>query len=137
MFGPLGVPELIFILVLALLIFGPKKLPEIGRTLGKGLGEFRRASEDLKRSFNAEMALDEEERRLTARRPSPASPRPAAGSAPRPVSREVEEPPSPSAEVGAGGASSPEEAGGAQVTGEEEAETKAEAPPEEAGSGSP
>lgn len=58
MFG-LGVPELIFILVLALLIFGPKRLPEIGRTVGRGLSEFRKASNDLKRSINIELALDE------------------------------------------------------------------------------
>jgi sec-independent protein translocase protein TatA len=58
MFG-LGVPELIFILLLALLIFGPKKLPEIGRTLGKGMSEFRRASNELTRTLNAELALDE------------------------------------------------------------------------------
>jgi sec-independent protein translocase protein TatA len=58
MFG-LGVPELIFILLLALLIFGPKKLPEIGRTLGKGMSEFRKASNELTRSLNAELALDE------------------------------------------------------------------------------
>jgi sec-independent protein translocase protein TatA len=57
--GPLGVPELIFILVLALLIFGPKRLPEIGRTVGKGLAEFRKASTELKRSINTELALDE------------------------------------------------------------------------------
>jgi sec-independent protein translocase protein TatA len=59
MFG-LGVPELIFILLLALLIFGPKKLPEIGRTLGKGMSEFRKASNELTRSINAELSLDEE-----------------------------------------------------------------------------
>ncbi|HYG62931.1 MAG TPA: twin-arginine translocase TatA/TatE family subunit [Thermoanaerobaculia bacterium] len=59
MFGPLGVPELIFILVLALLIFGPKRLPEIGRTLGKGMSEFRKASNDLKRTINTELALEE------------------------------------------------------------------------------
>jgi sec-independent protein translocase protein TatA len=58
MFG-LGVPELIFILLLALLIFGPKRLPEIGRTLGKGMSEFRKASNELTRSINAELALDE------------------------------------------------------------------------------
>jgi len=59
MFGPLGVPELIFILVLALLIFGPRKLPQIGRTVGKGLAEFRKASNDLKRTINAEMIEEE------------------------------------------------------------------------------
>lgn len=59
MFG-LGVPEVIFILVLALLIFGPKRLPEIGRTLGRGMAEFRKASNDLKRTINVELALDEQ-----------------------------------------------------------------------------
>jgi TatA/E family protein of Tat protein translocase len=58
--GPLGVPELIFIFVLALLIFGPKRLPEIGRTVGKGLAEFRKASTEIKRSINTELALDEQ-----------------------------------------------------------------------------
>ncbi len=53
--GNIGMPELIFILVLALLIFGPKKLPEIGKQLGKGLGEFKRASNDLKRSIEEEI----------------------------------------------------------------------------------
>ena len=86
--GPLGVPELIFIFILALLIFGPKRLPEIGRTVGKGLAEFRKASNDLKRSINTELALDEqpapppmrtwEAPALTAARsPQPAAPPPA------------------------------------------------------------
>jgi sec-independent protein translocase protein TatA len=57
--GSLGLPELLFIFVLALLIFGPKRLPEIGRTVGKGMAEFRKASGELKRTINAEMALDE------------------------------------------------------------------------------
>src|SRR3978361_793229 len=57
--GSLGLPEIAFILVLALLIFGPKKLPEIGRTLGKGVSAFRRATDELKRSINTELALDE------------------------------------------------------------------------------
>ncbi len=59
MFGSLGVPELIFIFALALLIFGPRKLPEIGRTIGRGLSEFRKASTDLKRSINTEMIEEE------------------------------------------------------------------------------
>lgn len=53
--GNIGMPELIFIFVLALLIFGPKKLPEIGKQIGKGLGEFKRASNDLKRSIEDEI----------------------------------------------------------------------------------
>ena len=59
MFG-LGVQELIFIFVLALLIFGPKRLPELGRTIGSGMAEFRKASSDLQRTINAELALDEQ-----------------------------------------------------------------------------
>ena len=53
--GPLGYPEMIFIFVLALVLFGPKKLPEIGRTVGKAIGEFRRASTELKATFDREM----------------------------------------------------------------------------------
>ncbi len=59
MFGSLGLPELIMIFVLALLLFGPRKLPEIGKSLGKAMGEFRRASNDLKRSLEEEVAADE------------------------------------------------------------------------------
>lgn len=70
MFGPLGFPEIAFIIILALLIFGPKRLPELGRTLGRGLGEFRRASNELKRTFNAELSLDEDEERPTLSRRS-------------------------------------------------------------------
>jgi sec-independent protein translocase protein TatA len=66
--GSLGLPEIIFILLLALLIFGPKRLPEIGRTLGKGMSEFRKASNDLKRTINAELALDEDEQTRHPRR---------------------------------------------------------------------
>ena len=46
--GSLGVPELIIIFVVALIVVGPKKLPELGKSLGKGLAEFRRASNELK-----------------------------------------------------------------------------------------
>ena len=67
MFGSLGFPELIFIFLLALVIFGPRKLPEIGRTVGKGLAEFRKASTDLKRSLNAEM-IEEEMRQSDPRK---------------------------------------------------------------------
>jgi sec-independent protein translocase protein TatA len=45
MFGSIGMPELILIFVVALLVFGPKKLPEIGKSLGKGLAEFKKASD--------------------------------------------------------------------------------------------
>ena len=55
MLGSLGLPEILFILVLALLVFGPKRLPKVGRTLGRALGEFRRATSDLKRTIDREM----------------------------------------------------------------------------------
>jgi TatA/E family protein of Tat protein translocase len=53
--GPIGVQEMIFIFLLALLLFGPKKLPELGRMLGKGLTEFRRAKNELKTTFESHM----------------------------------------------------------------------------------
>lgn len=62
--GPLGVQETIFIFVFALLIFGPKKLPELGRTIGKAMTEFRRASSELKATFDREMNAIERESEL-------------------------------------------------------------------------
>ena len=53
--GPIGMQEMIVIFLVALVLFGPKKLPELGRTIGKALTEFRRASSDLKASFEREM----------------------------------------------------------------------------------
>jgi sec-independent protein translocase protein TatA len=58
MFGSLGGPELLLILLLALLIFGPRKLPEIGRTVGRSLAEFRKASSDFKMSLEHEVAVE-------------------------------------------------------------------------------
>jgi Tat protein translocase TatB subunit len=63
MFGSIGGTELLIIVVIALVVFGPKRLPELGRTVGKGLNEFRRASNDLKRSLEDEIALDERTQR--------------------------------------------------------------------------
>lgn len=62
--GPIGAQEMIFIFVLALLLFGPKKLPELGRMLGKGLTEFRRAKNELKTTFESHMQELERETRL-------------------------------------------------------------------------
>jgi len=55
MFGSLGAPELVAIFVLALLLFGPKKLPELGRALGKSFAEFRRATSELKSTLEKEL----------------------------------------------------------------------------------
>ena len=102
MFGSLGLPELLMIFVVALLLFGPRKLPEIGRTLGKAMNEFKRATNDLQRSLEEEIAVDElkqtkreveEATRLTT--PAPQAPAVQPGAAQPPV-------PAVAPEVGAG-----------------------------------
>ena len=65
--GSIGVPEMIFVFVLALLIFGPRKLPELGRNLGKALTEFRRASNELRSTVEDEMRNLEKEAREAER----------------------------------------------------------------------
>jgi TatA/E family protein of Tat protein translocase len=62
--GPIGMQEMVIIFLVALILFGPKKLPELGRTIGKALTEFRRASSDLKASFEREMHNLEREAEL-------------------------------------------------------------------------
>jgi sec-independent protein translocase protein TatA len=59
--GPIGVQEMIAIFLVALVLFGPKKLPELGRTIAKAITEFRRASNDLKATFEREMQSLERE----------------------------------------------------------------------------
>ena len=59
MFGSIGMPELIIIFVIALIIFGPRKLPELGRSLGKSLAEFKRASNELKNTLEDEIRSEE------------------------------------------------------------------------------
>src|SRR5437660_9130969 len=59
--GTLGVQEMVVIFLVALVLFGPKKLPELGRTIGKAITEFRRASSDLKATFEREMQSLERE----------------------------------------------------------------------------
>jgi sec-independent protein translocase protein TatA len=60
MFGSIGMPELVIILVIALIIFGPRKLPELGKSLGRSLNEFKRASQDLQNSLEQEIKLEEQ-----------------------------------------------------------------------------
>jgi TatA/E family protein of Tat protein translocase len=80
MFGSIGMPELIIILTIALIIFGPRKLPELGRSLGKSLGEFKRASNELRNTLDEEIRIEEQrsaERAAEPVRPSqPADPAP-------------------------------------------------------------
>jgi len=65
MFGSIGMPELIIILVIALIIFGPRKLPELGKSLGRSLNEFKRASTDLQNTLEQEIKLEEQKERET------------------------------------------------------------------------
>jgi TatA/E family protein of Tat protein translocase len=59
MFGSLGVTELLLIFVVILIVFGPRRIPEIGKTLGKALGEFRKATDDLKSTIEREVRMEE------------------------------------------------------------------------------
>jgi TatA/E family protein of Tat protein translocase len=59
MFPSLGMPELLIIGVVALIVFGPRKLPELGRSLGKSLQEFRRATNELKHTLDEEISIEE------------------------------------------------------------------------------
>jgi len=62
MLGSFGFPELILIFAVALIVFGPKRMPEIGRSIGKALGEFKRATNDLKLTLEEEVRVDEMKR---------------------------------------------------------------------------
>ena len=73
MFGPIGMPELIIIFVIALIIFGPRKLPELGKSLGKTLNEFKRAPTGLRTTLKDEIRAEEQ---------GEAAPRPPAATAP-------------------------------------------------------
>ena len=84
MFGSIGMPELIVIFVIALIIFGPRRLPELGRSLGKSINEFKKASNDLRNSL-------EEEIRLEEHKPQPAAAASAQTAHPTPAN-DVEQP---------------------------------------------
>jgi TatA/E family protein of Tat protein translocase len=63
--GSLGWQEILIIFVLALIIFGPRKLPELGKSLGKGLAEFKRASNELRQTWEEEVRLDKEKEAMS------------------------------------------------------------------------
>jgi len=67
MFGDIGMPELLVILVIALLVFGPRKLPELARSLGRSINEFKRATNELQETVEREI---EQEKRPPAAKPS-------------------------------------------------------------------
>jgi sec-independent protein translocase protein TatA len=63
MFGSIGMPELVIILVIALIIFGPRKLPELGKSLGKSINEFKKASTELQNTLEKEIQIEEDKER--------------------------------------------------------------------------
>jgi TatA/E family protein of Tat protein translocase len=90
--GSIGMPEMLVILVIALIIFGPRKLPELGKSLGKSLAEFKRASNDLRNTLEDEIKVEEQQNvKRTAPPAIPAAP-------PAPV---AEEHPTPRVDHGA------------------------------------
>jgi len=77
--GPLGLTEVLFILLIALLLFGPRRLPELGRLVGRGLAEFRRASTDLRSTIEDEIRTLENETRSAPPGPTPSITPPGSG----------------------------------------------------------
>ena len=74
MFGSIGMPELIIIFIIALVIFGPRKLPELGRSLGRSLTEFKRASNDLRSTLEEEIRIEDAPRTPDPPKPKAAEP---------------------------------------------------------------
>src|SRR5437870_13364331 len=82
MFGSVGMPEMLIILIIALVIFGPRRLPELGRSLGKSLAEFKKASNELKNTLEEEIRLDEQRSTIEAAKAKDATTSSTSGTAP-------------------------------------------------------
>lgn len=91
MFGSLGGPEVVLILVIALIVFGPRRLPDIGKSMGKMLAEFRKASNDFKRTIEEEVEADKIRASIESR------PEPPAASPPTPADTPATPTPAPEA----------------------------------------
>jgi len=72
MFGSIGMPELLIIFVVALIVFGPRKLPDLGRSLGKSLAEFKRASNELRSTLDEEIRIEDRKANTPAQPSLPA-----------------------------------------------------------------
>ncbi len=92
MIGRLGLPELILILAIALIIFGPRKLPEIGRSIGKGIREFKQATTEVKKSVSLDDNEEEEKETAPAKEKAPAKQASSSVKEQEPASSEKEEP---------------------------------------------
>jgi TatA/E family protein of Tat protein translocase len=74
MFGSIGMQELIIIFVIALIIFGPRRLPDLGKSLGRSIAEFKRASNELRNTLEEEIRVDDQRQaNAAAATPSPAA----------------------------------------------------------------
>jgi|SRR5579872_4429102 len=70
--GSVGLPELIIIFTIALIVFGPRKLPELGKSLGKSIAEFKRASNELRNTLDEEIRAEERKSAAAQQVPAPA-----------------------------------------------------------------
>ncbi len=80
--GNIGIPELLVIFVVALIVFGPRRLPELGKQLGKGLSEFKRASNELRNTLEEEIRLEDRRTPLTPSIAAPSASTPTSTPAP-------------------------------------------------------
>ena len=84
--GSVGLPELIIIFTIALIVFGPRKLPELGKSLGKSIAEFKRASNELRNTLDEEIRAEERKSAAAQQAPAPQLPEARTYDAPVPQS---------------------------------------------------
>ncbi len=92
--GGIGAPELLIVFLVVLVVFGPRKIPEVARGVGRGLREFRRLSVEFQRELNVAEALEEKQKPSPPRGPTPAPPPPTPHSTgrDRPIDRPADRP---------------------------------------------